>query len=169
MKIPEILVIEVHRAPGSLAKVLQAVGEAGLSVEALESIHRTQDKTTWELTLEMDEDMDRVLFDKINALPVADLVGISDRVFDRHVGGKIKTVSRVALSTPQMLRDLYTPGVARVCLAIKNNPELVREYTNIGDTVAIVTNGTAILGLGDIRSEERRVGKECRSRWSPYH
>jgi len=150
MKIPEILVIEVHRAPGSLAKVLQAVGEAGLSVEALESIHRTQDKTTWELTLEMDEDMDRLLFDKINALPVADLVGISDRVFNRHVGGKIKTVSRVALSTPQMLRDLYTPGVARVCLAIKNNSELVREYTNISETVAIVTNGTAVLGLGDI-------------------
>ena len=149
MKIPEILVIEVHRAPGSLAKVLQVVGEAGLSVESLESIHRTQDKTTWELTLEMDEDMDQSLFDRINALPVANLVGISDRVFNRHLGGKIKTVSKVALNTPQILRDMYTPGVARVCLAIRDNPELVREYTSIGETVAIVTNGTAVLGLGD--------------------
>ena len=149
MKIPEILVIEVHRAPGSLARVLQVVGEAGLSVESLESIHRTQDKTTWELTLEMDEDMDQSLFDRINALPIANLVGISDRVFNRHVGGKIKTVSKVALNTPQILRDMYTPGVARVCLAIKDNPELVREYTSIGETVAIVTNGTAVLGLGD--------------------
>jgi len=150
MKIPEILVIEVNRAPGSLAKVLQVVGEAGLAVEGLEVTHRSQDKTTWELTLEMDEDMDQSLFASIDALPVASLVGISDRVFNRHLGGKIKTVAKVAMSTPQLLRDLYTPGVARVCLAIRDEPVLAREYTNLGNTVAIITNGSAVLGLGDI-------------------
>ncbi len=150
MKIPEILVVEVDRRPGSLARVLQVVGEAGLSVDSLEVIHRTQDKTTWELTLEMDEDTDQSIFARIDALPVATLVGISDRVFNLHKGGKIKTVSKVPLSTPQLLRDLYTPGVARVCLAIHEEPELVWEYTNLGDTVAIVTNGSAVLGLGDI-------------------
>ncbi len=150
MKIPEILVIEVDRRPGSLARVLQVVGEAGLSVDSLEVIHRTQDKTTWELTLEMDEDTDQSIFARIDALPVATLVGISDRVFNRHQGGKIKTVSKVPLSTPQLLRDLYTPGVARVCLAIHDAPELVWEYTSLGNTVAIVTNGSAVLGLGDI-------------------
>lgn len=150
MKIPEILVIEVSRAPGSLARVLQVVSEAGLAVDGLEIIHRTQDKTTWELTLEMDEDMDQSLFASIDALPVASLVGISDRVFNRHQGGKIKTVAKVAMSTPQLLRDLYTPGVARVCLAIRDEPALAREYTNLGNSVAIITNGSAVLGLGDI-------------------
>jgi malate dehydrogenase (oxaloacetate-decarboxylating) len=59
-------------------------------------------------------------------------------------------VSSLPINTLQILRDIYTPGVARVCLAIKANPDEVHEYTNLDSTVAIVTNGTAILGLGDI-------------------
>lgn len=74
----------------------------------------------------------------------------SDRVFERHQGGKIQVTSRHAINTQQMLRDVYTPGVARVCLAIRDNPELAWEYTSLGRTVAVVTNGTAVLGLGNI-------------------
>ena len=150
MRIPEILLIESQHKPGSLAKVLQVIGEAGVVVEHLHSLRRHQDKTVWEITLEMDEEADRSLYDKINALPNAKIIGKSDRVFDRHKGGKIEMVSKVPLDAIQQLRDLYTPGVARVSLAIQRDPAKAWEYTNLGNTVGIITNGTAVLGLGDI-------------------
>jgi malate dehydrogenase (oxaloacetate-decarboxylating) len=150
MKIPEILLIESERRPGSLASILAVIGEEGLVVEHLASLRREQDKTTWEVTLEMDPAAGVRLEERINALPNARVVGRSDRVFNRHRGGKIRTVSTMDIGSLQILRDVYTPGVARVCLAIRDNPALAREYTAIGRTVAIVTNGTAVLGLGDI-------------------
>ncbi|GJM19248.1 MAG: NAD-dependent malic enzyme [Phycisphaeraceae bacterium] len=150
MKIPEVILIEVEHAPGNLAKVLAAVGEAGLTVEGLEAVRRTQDRTTWELTFNVDEDDTINVGARIDALPIASVLGRSDRVFQMHEGGKIEMVSTVAFDTPAGLRDLYTPGVARVCLAIRDDRTLARRYTNIQNTVAIVTNGTAILGLGDI-------------------
>ena len=150
MKIPQVLLIEVKHAPGSLAKVLARVGEAGLTVEGLNALHRTQDKTTWELTVELDDQDQIDLCTRVNALSNASVIGISDRVFDLHDGGKIRTLSRIAFEDLQVLKDVYTPGVARVCLAIQQHPELARRYTNLARTVGIVTNGTAILGLGDI-------------------
>jgi malate dehydrogenase (oxaloacetate-decarboxylating) len=150
MKIPEILMIETVHQPGSLAKVLLVIADAGLAIDHLQAIRREQGRTLWEITLEMDEEADRSLYERIDALPIARFVGKSDRVFDRHRGGKIRTVSALAINTQQVLRDVYTPGVARVCLAIRKDPELARQYTSIGNTVAIVTNGTAILGLGNI-------------------
>lgn len=152
MRIPEILLIESQHKPGSLAKVLAVIGEANLVVEHLHAVRRHQDKTVWEVTIEMDEDADRSLYDKINALPNAKIIGKSDRVFDRHKGGKIEMVSKVPLDAIQQLRDLYTPGVARVSLAIQKDPGNAWEYTNLGNTVGIITNGTAILGLGHIGS-----------------
>ncbi|HEY3644394.1 MAG TPA: malic enzyme-like NAD(P)-binding protein [Gammaproteobacteria bacterium] len=150
MRIPEILLIESQHKPGSLARVLAVIGEANLVVEHLHAVRRHQDKTVWEVTIEMDEDADRSLYDKINALDNAKIIGKSDRVFDRHKGGKIEMVSKVPLDAIQQLRDLYTPGVARVSLAIQADPAKAYEYTNLGNTVGIVTNGTAVLGLGHI-------------------
>jgi malate dehydrogenase (oxaloacetate-decarboxylating) len=150
LKIPEILLIETQHKPGSLARVLQVVGESGLLVENLNAVRRDQDRTIWELTLEFDEVVDQGLIERIDGLPEARVIGKSDRVFDRHRGGKIETVAKVPLNSVQQLRDIYTPGVARVCLSIRDDPALVREYTNIANTVAVVTNGTAVLGLGDI-------------------
>jgi len=150
MKIPEILLVEAEHKPGSLARVLTVIGEAGLVVEHLATVSRSQGRTVWEITLEMDEADDQSLFERIDALPNARVLGKSDRVFNRHRGGKIRTVSSMEIGSIQILRDLYTPGVARVCLAIQRDPSLARQYTNLQNTVAIVTNGTAILGLGDI-------------------
>ncbi len=150
MKIPEILIIETVHQPGSLAKVLQVVAEAGLAIEHLTALRRDQGRTVWELTLEMDEEADRSLYDRIAQLPTARFLGKSDRVFNRHRGGKIHTVASIPINTQQVLRDIYTPGVARVCLAIQKDPAAVRDFTSIGKTVAIITNGTAVLGLGNI-------------------
>jgi malate dehydrogenase (oxaloacetate-decarboxylating) len=150
MKIPEIIIVEVLHQPGSLAKVLQVIAEEGLVLEHLTALRREQGRTLWEITLEMDEAANRSLYERIDALPTARFVGKSDRVFNRHRGGKIRTVSRIPIATLNILRDVYTPGVARVCLAIKADPRKIHDYTAIDSTVAIVTNGTAILGLGDI-------------------
>jgi malate dehydrogenase (oxaloacetate-decarboxylating) len=150
MKIPEILLVESLHRPGSLAKVLTAIGECGLVVEHLNAVKREQDKTIWEITLEVDPGQIDTVTAAIDALPNARVIGHSDRVFDRHRGGKIRTVSRAALSSLQELRDVYTPGVARVCLAIRDEPARAWDFTALPSTVAVVTNGTAILGLGDI-------------------
>jgi malate dehydrogenase (oxaloacetate-decarboxylating) len=150
MKIPEIILIETVHQPGSLAKVLQVIADAGLAIEGLTALRRQQGRTLWEITLEMDEEADRSLYERIGQLPNARFVGKSDRVFNRHRGGKIRTVATLPINTREVLRDIYTPGVARVCLAIRKNPEAAYEYTALGNTVAVVTNGTAILGLGNI-------------------
>ena len=150
MKIPEILVVETIHKPGSLAKVLQVIGEAGLTIEHLSALRRDSGRTQWEITVEMDEEADRSLYERIGQLPVARFVGKSDRVFNRHRGGKIRVVSSQPINTSQTLRDVYTPGVARVCLAIRDNPEAVHDFTALDHTVAIITNGTAVLGLGNI-------------------
>jgi malate dehydrogenase (oxaloacetate-decarboxylating) len=126
------------------------IADAGLAIDHLQALRREQGWTLWEITLEMDEEADRSLYARIDALPVARFVGKSDRVFDRHRGGKIRTESAIPITTQQVLRDVYTPGVARVCLAIQKDPSLAWEYTSLGNSVAIVTNGTAVLGLGDI-------------------
>jgi malate dehydrogenase (oxaloacetate-decarboxylating) len=150
VKIPEILIVETIHQPGSLASVLLVIAEAGLAIEHLTALRRDQGRTLWEITLEMDEEADRSLYDRIEQLPNARFVGKSDRVFNRHRGGKIKTVASLPINTLQVLRDIYTPGVARVCLAIKADPRAAHEFTNLDNTVAIVTNGTAVLGLGNI-------------------
>ena len=150
MKIPEILIVETVHQPGSLAKVLQVIADAGLTIQHLIAVRRVQGRTLWEITLEMDEEANHDLYARIDQLPNARFVGKSDRVFNRHRGGKIRMVASLPINTLQTLRDVYTPGVARVCLAIRQDPQLAHEYTSIDSTVAVITNGTAILGLGDI-------------------
>jgi malate dehydrogenase (oxaloacetate-decarboxylating) len=150
MKIPEILMIETAHQPGSLARVLQVIADAGLVIEHLQALRREQGRTLWEITLEMDEAADRSLYDKIDRLPTARFVGKSDRVFNRHRGGKLRMSASLPISTNEVLRDIYTPGVARVCLAIRDDPERAWDFTSLERTVAVVTNGTAVLGLGDI-------------------
>jgi len=150
MKIPEILVVETIHKPGSLARVLQVIADAGLTIEHLSALRRDSGRTQWEITVEMDEEADRSLYERIGQLPIARFVGKSDRVFNRHRGGKIRTVSTQPINSSQTLRDVYTPGVARVCLAIRDNPEAAHDFTALDHTVAIITNGTAVLGLGNI-------------------
>jgi malate dehydrogenase (oxaloacetate-decarboxylating) len=154
MKIVETLLVEAPHQPGKMAKVLTIIGDMGITVEGLNAVRRLYKDTVWELTIEYDDTLDmQILVDKIDQLSETKVVGKSDRVFNRHEGGKIQTLSTVKIDSLEVLRDVYTPGVARVCQAIEKSPEKIKDYTNIQNTVAIVTNGTAILGLGDIGPE----------------
>ncbi len=150
MKIPEILLVETDHRPATLARVLEVVDAAGLTVEGLDAVGSDREKTVWELTVVFDQRVDEDLLRRIGALANVAVVGRSDRVFNRHRGGKIEVVSRTPVASVQELRDIYTPGVARVCLALRDEPELARDYTHRANTVAIVTNGTAVLGLGNL-------------------
>jgi malate dehydrogenase (oxaloacetate-decarboxylating) len=150
MKIPEILLVETVQKPGSLASVLQVIADEQLVIEHLQTVRRDQGRTLWEITVEVDEAANPQFYSRIDALPNARFVGKSDRVLNRHRGGKIRMQSALPITTTQILRDVYTPGVARVCLAIRDDPAKATLYTNLPNTVAVVTNGTAVLGLGDI-------------------
>jgi malate dehydrogenase (oxaloacetate-decarboxylating) len=150
MKIPEILLVETFHKPGSLASVLGVIADEQLVIEHLQSLRREQGRTLWEITVEVDEEANPGFYARIDALPNARFVGKSDRVFNRHRGGKIHMEPSLQITTKQILRDIYTPGVARVCLAIRDDPSKAALYTNRQKSVAVVTNGTAILGLGDI-------------------
>ncbi|OUS31042.1 hypothetical protein A9Q98_03545 [Thalassotalea sp. 42_200_T64] len=154
MRIVEILLVEAPHKPGYMAKVLGVIGEFGATVEGLNAVRRLDTDTIWEVTLEYDDVLSiEQLFEQINLLPDTFITGKSDRVFNRHKQGKIKTVSTISIDSLEILRDVYTPGVARVCQAIEQTPSKIKDFTNIQNTVAIVTNGTAILGLGDIGPE----------------
>jgi malate dehydrogenase (oxaloacetate-decarboxylating) len=150
MKIPEILLVETIHRPGALASVLTVIADEQLVIEHLQSLRRDQGRTLWEITVEIDEQANPLLYSRIDALPNARFVGKSDRVFNRHRGGKIRMQASQPITTKQILRDIYTPGVARVCVAIREDPARADLYTNRPNTVAVVTNGTAVLGLGDI-------------------
>ncbi len=105
----------------------------------------------------------------------------ADPVFELHRGGKMAVASTVPLSSREDLSLAYTPGVARVCEAIAERPELAVEYTWTGNAVAVVTDGSAVLGLGNIGPraampvmEARRSSSNssaawtrCRSAWTP--
>ena len=150
VKIPEILLVETVQRPGSLASVLAVIADEQLVIEHLQALRRDQGRTLWEITVEVDEAASPEFYGRIDALPNARFVGKSDRVLNRHRGGKIRMQPTLPITTTQILRDVYTPGVARVCLAIRDDPARANLYTNLPNTVAVVTNGTAVLGLGDI-------------------
>src|SRR5438445_210613 len=99
VKVPEIFQVETPHAPDGLASVLHAIAEAGLVVEHVSTVRRDQDRTLWEITVDIDESAHAGLLERLNALPSARFVGWSDRVFDRHRGGKIEMRSRGAIST----------------------------------------------------------------------
>ena len=90
------------------------------------------------------------IVEAVKAIDGVEVINVSDRTFLMHLGGKIEVVSKMPLKTRADLSMAYTPGVARVCEAIHEDPEKVFTLTIKKNTVAIVTDGTAVLGLGDI-------------------
>jgi malate dehydrogenase (oxaloacetate-decarboxylating) len=136
------------RATGDL---VAAVAGAGGSVTALDVTESHADRLVVDVTCDAsDVDHADVITEALNQVAGARVRKVSDRTFLLHLGGKLEVVPKVPLKHRDDLSRAYTPGVARVCLAIAKNPEDARRLTIKRNTVAVVTDGSAVLGLGNL-------------------
>jgi malate dehydrogenase (oxaloacetate-decarboxylating) len=151
ISIDTVLEVRLKHRPGQLAALATAVASQGGLLSDITTVRIGEDDTVREVTVETDDDAqtERVLA-AVRAVEGLELLGTVDRVFALHKGGKLHSTSRVKLEHLRDLRYIYTPGVARVSSAIHRDPALAWEYTTIGNSVGIFTNGTRVLGLGDI-------------------
>jgi malate dehydrogenase (oxaloacetate-decarboxylating) len=144
----------VRNQPGTLGRLATAIGEAGGNIAALDIVEGGADRLVRDVTVfASDATHAQQIADAARAVEGVDLLGVDDRTMLLHDGGKIEVVSKIPVATRDDLSMAYTPGVARVCRAIAADPVLVHQYTIKRNTVAIVTDGTAVLGLGDIGPE----------------
>ncbi len=143
--------LQVPHRPGQLSKVAAVIAEHEGLIGDIVTIHLGRELTDREITVEVrDPQHGWELAEDLGKLDGVHLVWHHDRAFLRHEGGKLRMHAVTPVETPQQMRDVYTPGVARVCSAIAENPALASRFTSIGRTVAICTNGSRVLGLGDI-------------------
>ena len=143
--------VRLHNTPGSLGRLASAVGEVGGNVVAIGGFEAKGVVLDEDVIVDCTDaaHMD-VVRDAVAGLDGVEVLSCADRTFEMHLGGKIEVLSRLPLRDRDDLSMAYTPGVARVCNAIAAQPERVHELTIKKNTVAIVTDGTAVLGLGDI-------------------
>src|SRR5437762_4731102 len=140
--------------PGMLGRVTSVIGKAGGDIGAVDLVEMTGDRVFRDMTIKArDSEHGQRIIDKLRKLPVVKISNISDRTFLMHLGGKIEVRSKVPIRTRDDLSMAYTPGVARVCLAIHEDRQRAFSLTMKHNTVAVVTDGTAVLGLGDIGPE----------------
>jgi len=143
--------VQIPHRPGQLAKVAQVIANHEGLIGDVVTITLARESTLREITVEV-RDLSHAwdIASDLNELEGLRVLWHHDRAFIRHEGGKLDITPITPVTTLQQMRDVYTPGVARVCQAIADNPALTGRYTMIGRTVAICTNGTRVLGLGDI-------------------
>jgi malate dehydrogenase (oxaloacetate-decarboxylating) len=143
--------VEIDHRPGMLGKVASAIGEAGGTIGAVDLVRVDGPHTIRDITVETSDAADwPKLTDAVDSVPGARVLDTTDRTFMLHVGGKIEIQNKSPLKTRDDLSMAYTPGVARVCSAIHDDPDKAFQYTIKRNTVAVVSDGTAVLGLGDI-------------------
>jgi malate dehydrogenase (oxaloacetate-decarboxylating) len=143
--------VEIDHLPGMLGKVASAIGEAGGTIGAVDLVQVEGSHTIRDITVETGDSSDWPrLTDAVNGVPGARVLDTTDRTFLLHLGGKIEVANKAPLKTREDLSMAYTPGVARVCSAIHEDPDKAFQYTIKRNTVAVVSDGTAVLGLGDI-------------------
>jgi malate dehydrogenase (oxaloacetate-decarboxylating) len=136
---------------GTLGRLLVAVADAGGDVGEVRLIQETSRYTIRDISVyTLDEAHMEKILGAMASNPGSQILAVRDEVLELHQKGKIAVRSRILVDNLYVLRRVYTPGVAEVCLRIAKDPALARQYTAISHLVAIVTDGTAILGLGDI-------------------
>ena len=143
--------LEILNKPGMLGRVTSAIGKAGGDIGAIDLVVVGKTTITRDITFKArDEPHGQQVVDGIRAVQGVKVVNVSDRTFLMHLGGKIEVRGKIAVKTRDDLSMAYTPGVARVCMAIHQDPEKAYALTIKQSCVAVVTDGTAVLGLGDI-------------------
>jgi malate dehydrogenase (oxaloacetate-decarboxylating) len=143
--------VRLDNRPGTLGHLATAIGDVGGNITAIggfdvRGAHLDEDVL---VSCSSEAHIERVTA-AVRAVDGVDVLEVADRTFEMHAGGKIEVLARMPVADRDDLSMAYTPGVARVCTAIEERPELAHELTIKKNTVAIVTDGTAVLGLGDI-------------------
>ncbi|CAN5792072.1 ACT domain-containing protein [soil metagenome] len=143
--------VKIHNQPGKLGEITTAIGKANGDIEAIDIVSVGKDFLIRDITVNAaSEQHDQEIIAAVSIIDGVEVVNVSDRTFLMHLGGKIETVSKMPLKTRSDLSMAYTPGVARVCEAIHRDPEKAFNLTIKKNTVAVISDGTAVLGLGDI-------------------
>jgi malate dehydrogenase (oxaloacetate-decarboxylating) len=154
IRLPELdMILELrspHR-PGSLGKIFTVIGSEGgligdITTKFVGKTHSLREVTISVYDFPHLEVIRRALSEKTHS----EIISVRDPVLERHQGGKLHSSRRRDVATVTDLRYIYTPGVARICTSIARKPAAAREYTGIANSVGIFTNGTRVLGLGDI-------------------
>jgi len=146
--------VRLEDQPGAFAKLATAIGDAGGSLGAIDLVRVEGRRKIRDVTVNAAsaQHVDRIV-EAVRAVPGIEVDQVSDRTFLMHLGGKIEVVGKHPVKTRDDLSMAYTPGVARVCSAIAADRAKVFNLTIKQNTVAIVSDGTAVLGLGDIGPE----------------
>ena len=142
--------VRIVNTPGMLGKVTSAIGAEGGDIGAIDIVEAGREVTRDISFKASDEAHGQRITERIRGIEGVTVVHVSDRTFLMHLGGKIEVKGRVAVKTRDDLSMAYTPGVARVCMAIHDDPEKAYTLTIKQNTVAVVSDGSAVLGLGDI-------------------
>jgi malate dehydrogenase (oxaloacetate-decarboxylating) len=146
--------VEIAHRPGMLAQVVGAIGKAGGLIGAVDLVSVDGETVLRDITVDAgDEDHAARIAAALETLAGVRVIDHTDRTFLLHLGGKIEMRNKHPLKTRDDLSMAYTPGVARVCQAIAEDPDKAFQYTIKRNTVAVVSDGTAVLGLGDIGPE----------------
>ena len=146
--------LRVDESKTSVAEIVNAVVETGAEVKGLDVADSDRGQIILDLTCDMrDSDHRRHVKSRLERIDGVTTQSVADQTFLDHIGGKIEVHSKVPLRNRDDLSRVYTPGVARVCTAIHDMPQKAHLLTMKANTVAVVSDGTAVLGLGDIGPE----------------
>lgn len=143
--------LKLSNRPGTLAKVLNVIAQEGGSLGAIDLISATPSNITRDLMIRFHERGHlEGLVAVLEEMPGVQVIHVADRVFTRHLGGKIEITPKRPILNWEDLSLVYTPGVAVISETLAQEPEMAYKLTMKGNTVAIVTDGTAVLGLGNL-------------------
>ena len=146
--------LELTQRPGVFAILANLLAEEGASIGAVDMVSSTKTKVVRDITLDTkSEEHGKRVLERLDKLPDVKVISASDRIFMLHLGGKIKMGSKFQITTRNTLSMAYTPGVGRVSQAIAKDPSLAYRFTSKSNSIAVVTDGSAILGLGDLGAE----------------
>ncbi len=146
--------LKIENRPGKLGEIATAIGRAGGDIGAIDIVSVGKDFLIRDITVNAaSEAHDKQIVEAVKQIDGVEIINVSDLTFLLHLGGKIEIVSKKPLKTRADLSMAYTPGVARICNAIHDDPDKVYTLTIKKNTVAVVSDGTAVLGLGDIGPE----------------
>ncbi len=143
--------VEIENRIGMFAKIASAISGAGGDLGSIDIVKVEKGRIIRDITVNArDEEHEKKIIKALKHIEGVKILRVMDRTFLVHEGGKIGIYNRINVKGREDLSRVYTPGVARVCLDIYKNPDHVYRYTIKGNTVAVITDGTAVLGLGNI-------------------